>query len=135
MKYLKLFELFNDENWYHGSDNIFTEFKEPNEMTRPTAVLGIWFTKDINFAENFGEHIIKVKLSYNKPYKISLEKWNEMRDNHAKDKIYFNNLRNNLIRKGYDSFYVIGADEKFGKYTVNTPDVIAIFHKNQIQII
>ena len=135
MKYLKLFEELDTKLWYHGTDAEFTEFKEPDDKTAPTSKLGIWFTEDKDYTEYFGKRIITAKLTYNNPYIISLKKWDAMRVAHAKDVIYFNNLREKLIKEGYDAFYVKGEDDLFAGIKIRTPDVIAVFFKNQIQII
>ena len=44
-------------------------------------------------------------------------------------------LRKKLIKEGYDAFYVKGEDDLFAGEKVRTPDVIAVFSKNQIEII
>jgi hypothetical protein len=138
MKYIlsyKLFENIDPEIWYHGTDETFTEFNEPDERTRPAAKLGIWFSNDSEFTELFGSKIIKAKLTFINPYKISLEEWNDMRSDHHDDPIYFSNLRNKLIEQGYDSFFVNGQEDTLGGAKVSTPDVIAVFYKSQIKII
>ena len=135
MKYLKLFEEMNTKLWYHGTDADFTEFREPDDTTKPTSKLGIWFTDDKEYTEYFGNKVITAKLTYNNPYIISLKKWNNIRDTHAKDAIYFHNLREKIIKAGYDAFYVKGEDDLFASIKVSIPDVIAVFFKNQIEII
>jgi hypothetical protein len=135
MKYLKLFEELNDELWYHGTDAQFSEFNEPDDTTKPTSKLGIWFTKDKDYTEYFGNRQIVAKLSYKKPYIISANKWDDMRMSHAKDANWFNNLRQKLISEGYDAFYIVGKIDKFADVNVSIPDTIAVFYKNQIQII
>lgn len=135
MKYLKLFEELNEELWYHGTDAEFSEFNEPNDKTAPTSKLGIWFTKDKDYTEYFGKRQIVAKLTYNKPYVISYDRWDAMRMSHAKDAIYFNNLRQKLISEGYDAFYILGKVDKFADINLKIADTIAVFFKNQIQII
>lgn len=135
MKYLKLFEELNDEIWYHATDAEFSEFNEPNDKTKPTSKLGIWFTKDKNYIEMFGKNQIAAKLSYNKPYIISYDRWDAMRMAHAKDANYFNNLRQRLISEGYDSFYIKGKIDKFADINLEIPDTIAVFYKTQISIV
>ena len=135
MKYLKLFEELNGEVWYHGTDAEFSEFNEPDDTTKPTSKLGIWFTKDKEYTEYFGNRIISAKLTYNKPYIISANRWDSMRMEHAKDANYFNNLRQKLISEGYDAFYITGKIDRFADINVKIPDTIAVFYKNQIQII
>jgi hypothetical protein len=135
MKYLKLFEELNKEIWYHGTGTKFFEFDEPNNLSKPTSKLGIWFSKDKDFSEIFGKHIISVKLYYHNPYIISLSKWDDIRMKHAKNANYFLNLRKKLIDEGYDAFYVKGKKDIFAGQKVETPDVIAVFYSNQIQII
>jgi hypothetical protein len=135
MKYLKLFEELNHELWYHGTDAEFSEFNEPDDMTKPTSKLGIWFTDDKEYTQYFGSKVITATLTYNNPYIISLKKWNDMRNKYAKNVIYFDNLREKLIREGYDAFYIKGEDDLFAGEKVRTPDVIAVFFKKQIEII
>ena len=128
-------EELNDELWYHGTDAEFSEFNEPDDKTKPTSKLGIWFAKDKDYAEYFGDKIINAELKYSKPYIISLNEWDDMRMEHAKDANYFNNLRQNLISQGYDAFYVTGKVDRFAGIYVEIPDNIAVFYKNQIEII
>jgi len=135
MKYLKLFEELSEEIWYHGTDAEFLEFNEPSNITKPTSKLGIWFSKEKDFSNIFGKNIISVKLNYHNPYIISLNKWDDMRMKHAKNANYFINLRKKLIEKGYDAFYIKGKKDIFAGQNVKTPDVIAVFYSNQIQII
>lgn len=138
MKYIlsyKLFENNESEIWYHGTDEDFTEFREPDEKTKPTSKLGIWFTNIEDFTEYFGAKIVKAKLNYKNPCYVTLEQWDDIRRDHAKDVVYFDDLRKRLIKKGYDSFYVRGQDDTFAGTKVNTPDVIAVFYKEQIEII
>ena len=125
----------NKQIWYHGTDEKFTDFKEPNEKNRNVSKLGIWFTNDEGFAESFGPIVMKVKLNFTKPYTISLEKWNDIRSEYFDDSIYFIKLREKLIKKGYDSFFVKGQDDTFAGTKVNTPDVVAVLYKSQIEII
>jgi hypothetical protein len=125
----------NEEVWYHGTDAEFSEFKEPDDKTAPTSKLGIWFTKDKEYTEMFGKRQIAAKLTYNKPYVISYDRWDAMRMSHAKDANYFNNLRQDLISKGYDAFYIKGKIDKFADINLKIDDTIAVFYKNQIQII
>jgi hypothetical protein len=124
-----------EEVWYHGTDAEFSEFNEPDNVTKPTSKLGIWFTKDKDYTEMFGKRQITAKLTYNKPYIISYDKWDAMRMSHTKDANWFNNLRQKLISEGYDAFYIAGKVDKFAGMNVKIPDTIAVFYKNQIQII
>lgn len=138
MKYLikyRMFESNIDVIWYHGTDENFTEFREPNERNRNVSKLGIWFSNDKGFAESFGEIVMKAKLNFNKPYVISLEKWNDIRSEYYDDSVYFVKLREKLMNKGYDAFFVKGKDDVFAGTKVNTPDVVAVFLKSQIEII
>jgi hypothetical protein len=128
-------EEMNTKLWYHGTDADFSQFREPDDTTKPTSKLGIWFTDDKEYTEYFGNKVITAKLTYNNPYIISLKKWNDIRDTHAKDAIYFHNLREKIIKAGYDAFYVKGEDDSFAGMKVSTPDVIAVFFKTQIEII
>lgn len=138
MKYIlkyKLFENLESKVWYHGTDETFTEFKEPDDMSRPVSKLGIWFTDDMEFSEMFGSKVIKAKLSYSKPCYITTKQWNDIRSEHAKDIYYFSDLREKLIKKGYDAFYIRGENDTLGKLLVTTHDVVAVFYKSQIEII
>jgi hypothetical protein len=128
-------EELNEEVWYHGTDAEFSEFKEPNDTTKPTSKLGIWFTKDKDYTQYFGNKIISAKLTYKNPYIISSNKWDAIRISHAKDVNYFNNLRLKLISDGYDAFYITGKIDRFADIDVKIPDIIAVFYTNQIQII
>ena len=138
MRYLKKYKVFenvNTEIWYHGTDEVFTEFREPDDKNRNVSKLGIWFTNDEGFAESFGGVIIKAKLNFSNPRIISLENWNEIRSHYYDDSFYFSELREKLIAKGYDAWYVNGKEDTLGGFKVNTPDVVAVFYKSQVEII
>lgn len=128
----KMFEEISNDYWYHGSDSKFDEFKEIGEHTKPTSKFGYWFSKTEGFAKNFGEIIYKFKLDYNNPYRISFDKWDEMRMEYHDNAKYFENLRNKLIKEGYDSFLIEGKKEIFAGVVMDIPDVIAVFEKSQI---
>ena len=137
MKYLstyKLFESTESTKWYHGTNNKFEKFNEPDG--NGSRSLGIWATDDKELAEMFGEHVIEVELDYKKPFVITTKKWNDIRDEHATDTTYFLKWKDDLIKKGYDALFV-----KENTWTASSgivfkdPNIVAVFSANQIRII
>lgn len=132
LKYLN--ELVLKETWYHGSDYKFDSFE--NFQSSGPSALGIFVTDDKSFAEMFGEYVYEVSIRYSKPYKISMDKWFDIRGEHAKDTIYFRNMRNNLISKGYDSLFIKERETKLSdNTTVRDGNIVVLFDKSQIDVI
>lgn len=126
---IKTFENYTKKIWYHGSDYIFDTF-DRYESKGPSA-LGIFVTDDIGLAELFGNNIYKCIITNNNPYKITMSKWNDIRSNYHNNTDYFKKLRNDLIKKGYDSVYITG--ERWNdEYT--EPNIVVLFNTTNIQI-
>lgn len=135
MKYITTYKLFEStvQKWYHGTSNTFKEFNEPSG--NGSRSLGIWATDDKDLAEMFGDNVLEVELDYKKPYKISADKWNKIRDEHATDTSYFLKWRDKLIADGYDALFV-----QEDSWTASSgvefkdPNIVAVFHASQIRI-
>jgi hypothetical protein len=78
MRYYNILqEMALDRVFYHGTNHDFNQF----EKTRGTVASifgseqvdrqGFFFTDNVEFAKNFGNKIIKVKLRMNKPFDLS----------------------------------------------------------------
>ncbi len=132
-------ETLNENNtpndiWYHGSDYKFDTFE--NFQSSGPSALGIFVTDDKSFAEMFGENVYTVNIRYSKPYKISMDKWDSIRSEHAKDTTYFKNLRNYLVNKGYDSIIIDERENKFSSgMIIRDGKIVILFDKSQINIV
>lgn len=141
MKYIKTkIEKFINEQkepnkiWYHGSDYVFDTFEK--FQVNGSSALGIFVTDDKILAEIFGNNVYNVNIKYTNPYIISMDKWDYIRDKNAKDTVYFVNMRNNLIKQGYDSIFIKERNWKSsGGITFNDGNIVIVFDKSQISII
>ncbi len=141
MKYIKTtIERFINEQkepnkiWYHGSDYVFDTFDK--FQAKGSSALGIFVTDDKVLAEMFGSNVYNVNIKYLNPYIISMDKWDSIRDEHAKDTVYFTNMRNNLINKGYDSIFIKERKwQSSGGITFKDGNIVILFEKSQITII
>jgi len=122
--YYSLNENESKQKWYHGTDHEFDVFKNINGEG-PSQV-GIWSTADKSLAELFGSNVYEVSVSYNNAYKLTIEKWNTLRTEHARDTVWFANWKKQLISKGYDAVFV----KKDASYY--SPDMVAVFDASQI---
>jgi len=116
---------------YHGteSDPFYTYDK-----TTVRDKFGFFFTDDKDYAEMFGRAHVPYYLSIQKPYVITQEKWDAIRDAHAKDAIWFENWRNQLIGKGHDGLIVKFSFISFAGTQIRNPEIYAVFESNQIKI-
>ena len=120
-------------NWYHGSDYKFTSFGD-FKSNGPSA-LGIFLTDDRDLAELFGENVYNVSFNIDNPYKITMDTWDKIRASHAKDTIYFENMREKLIEKGFDSILIKSRSWKSSSgIEFKDGNIIVIFDKNKIKI-
>jgi hypothetical protein len=94
----------DSKRWYHGSDFLFGKF-QAFKNNGPSA-LGIFATDDRGLAELFGAHVYQVKFDIKNPYKISMDKWDKIRDKHAKDTSFFESMRTELSKLGYDGVFI-----------------------------
>jgi hypothetical protein len=123
-----------DKIWYHGSDHSFTSFD--NFKSSGPSALGIFVTSDRGLAELFGSNVYNVKITYNNPKTISMDKWDSIRDKHARDTNYFVNWRNELIQKGHDSIFIKGRSwTSSSGVTFTDGDIVILFDKKQLKIV
>ena len=103
---------------YHGteSDPFYTYDK-----TTVRDKFGFFFTDDKDYAEMFGKAHVPYYLSMQKPYVITQEKWDAIRDAHAKDSVWFENWRNQLICKGHDGLIVKFSFISFAGTQIRNP--------------
>ena len=119
--------------WYHGSDYKFDSFK--NYKAKGPSALGIFATDDINLAELFGSYVYTVTFNLKNPHKITMDKWDNIRDRHAKDTQFFENMRNDLIKKGYDGILIASRSWKSsGGIEFNDGNIAVIFNEEDITI-
>jgi hypothetical protein len=72
------------------------------------------------------------KLKIENPKVLSADKWNEIRDAHAKDTDWFRNWKQELIDQGYDGLKIEGKTEKLGRYDIEQPVQLAAFDNAQV---
>ena len=124
-----------DKIWYHGSDNKFDEFDQ-NKLGEASRKMGFWFTDDKSFAEMFGTHLIEVKLTCKNPKIMSMDKWDSLRLKHKKQTEPFIELRNKLVKEGFDALLVSKrTNTLFGGHTFVDPNVICVFNVKDITFI
>jgi len=122
-----------NQKWFHGSDYKFTTFQ--NYKSNGPSALGIFVTDDKSLAELFGQNIYDVNISYKNPYKITMNKWDSIREKHARDTEYFINMRNDLITQGYDCIFIKNRTITLPSgNTFKDPNIVVLFDKNQIKI-
>ncbi len=126
-------ENYSNDIWYHGSDYKFTSFGD--FKSKGPSALGIFLTDDRGLAELFGENVYKVSFNISNTYKITMDVWDKIRENHAKDTIYFENMRKNLIEKGFDSILIKSRSWKSSSdIEFKDGNIIVIFDKSKIKI-
>lgn len=116
---------------YHGteSDPFYTYDK-----TTVRDKFGFFFTDDKDYAEMFGKAHVPYYLSMQNPYVITQEKWDAIRDAHAKDSVWFENWRNQLMGKGHDGLIVRFSFISFAGTQIRNPEIYAVFESNQVKI-
>lgn len=122
-----------EKTWYHGSDHVFSSFEE-FKSSGPSA-LGIFFTDDIELAKLFGQNVYVATIHVENPYKISMDKWDAIREKYAKQTEYFKQMRQNLINKGHDALFI--KERSFitssGTKFVDG-NIIVVFDKKNIEL-
>ncbi len=116
---------------YHGteSDPFYTYDK-----TTVRDKFGFFFTDDKDYAEMFGKAHVPYYLSIQNPYVITQAKWDAIRDAHAKDSVWFENWRNQLMSKGHDGLIVKFSFISFAGSQIRNPEIYAVFESNQVKI-
>lgn len=152
---LKKFKQFINENlnnniWYHGSNNEFSEFKLINNKGYREFDLPVWyFTKNLKYAKTYGKFLYKVKLYINNIFNTLNKKhfnlFVEYLQNNGKTDIEINRILDEqffrelpywtcedvyycAISNGFDSVLIAEELEKH-------VESIAVFDKNNIEII
>lgn len=123
-----------EQVWYHGTDSSFDSFDITKTKGGPS-IFGLWFTDDAELAKMFGENVYKVRLSYKNPKMITFDKWDDVRERHAKDTGFFLKWKNDLIAQGYDSLYIKERISDFAGQKVRDPNTVAIFNQNDVEFI
>lgn len=122
-----------DETWYHGSDHKFSSFE--NFKSSGPSALGIFVTDDRGLAEIFGENIYEVEISFSNAKKISMDKWDSIREKHAGNTSYFEAMRQQLVSEGYDCLFIGERSwTSSGGVTFKDGNIVALFDKSQIRI-
>lgn len=119
--------------WYHGTDQKFPKF-DLSKLKEGPSKFGFWFTDDKDFAGMFGSNVLETKLKYENPMIMSMDDWDEIRLEHAKDSQYFEEYRKKLISQGHDALFVEERFTKFGSQNVRDPNLIAVFSDDQIEL-
>lgn len=121
-----------DTIWYHASDvpDIidFDDTKLKNEK------FGHFFTDDPETVKGiYGEHVYARRLEVTNPYTISQDKWNSIRDAHARDAGYFKQLRDKIINAGHDSLLVKTRNIQLGRFDIRDPNIMVVFDTSKIK--
>lgn len=126
----------NTENdiWYHGSDHKFTEFEK--YKLSGSSSLGIFVTEDRNLAELFGEYIYATRIKIKNPYQMTMDEWDDVRSEHAKDTVFFTKMRESLIKNGYDGILINSRTWKASSgIEFNDGKIAVVFDKNNIEML
>jgi len=137
MKHIKAYQLFESDTsqvWYHGTDSKFDKFDMSKTKSGPSA-FGLWFTDDPELAKIFGQNIFKCKLSYTNPKIITMDEWDEIRGEHAKDTGFFRTWKTKLLSNGYDSLFVKERKIEFAGHTVRDGNMVALFDQDHADIL
>jgi len=118
--------------WFHGTNSKFDEFDQNKEGIGPSK-MGVWFTDDKDFAGMFGSRIIGARLEIKNPKRLTMDQWDDIRLEHAKDTSYFSSWKERLVAKGYDSIFVEERETTFGSHKVKDPNLVAVFDVGQIK--
>lgn len=119
--------------WYHGTDSKFDKFDITKIKEGPSA-FGLWFTDDPELAKMFGENVYRAKLSFKNPKIISFDKWDNVRERHAKDTGFFVKWKEGLMNEGYDSLYIKERISDFAGQKVRDPNTVVVFNENYIEM-
>ncbi len=118
---------------YHGTSADIEAFDSAMAGDGPSR-FGFWMTPQADFAENFGDAVMPVYLQMRNPHRITGERWNDIRDKHAKDGAWFERWREQLIVKGHDGLIVTGETFVSSRgRSYKDPDVMAVFAPEQIK--
>jgi colicin import membrane protein len=121
---------------YHGTDAEFDAFDLNH--SKQMGKFGHWFTPDEEFAGMFGKNVKAANLDLRNPKVITGEKWNAIREAHAKDGAWFQRWKEQLIAEGHDGLHVKGETHTFnglkGTSTHTDPDVLAAFRDDQVRL-
>lgn len=117
---------------YHGTDKEFNEFNM-NLGRKWASKVGIWFTDDNDFANNFGDIIIKGYVRIEKPLIISSDTFNDWREKYYNNEEWWANKKKEWIKDGYDGLIVKESYSNFAKHNIRNPQIITIFSPNQIK--
>lgn len=115
---------------FHGSESNIDKFDiDKSEKWNKFA---LWFSDDKDLTELFGSNIYEVSIGYNNVFGISGEKWDSIRDNHAKNDEYFANYKKELIDSGYDCLKITYKPTMFGGFEMKGQTIYAIFSNESI---
>lgn len=123
----------SNQIWYHGSDYNFNSFE--NFKSKGPSALGFFATDDKNLAELFGNNVYVVNFNIKNPYKITMNKWDDIRSKHAKDTQFFENMKKDLIEKGHDGISIASRTWKSSNgVEFNDGNIVIVFNKDNINI-
>lgn len=117
---------------YHGTNSDFSIFDKKKIGSGPSK-FGFWFADDPKFVDIFGSTLMPSFLRMLNPKKISHDKWNDIRERHAKDSAWFHAWREQIVAQGHDALWIVSSDEQIGKFSVRNPDIIAVIEPTQIK--
>lgn len=127
MKHIKPYSLFESsthKTWYHGTDQSFDKFEHRGQ--KGPSAFGVWFSDDEEFAKMFGEKVMTAELDIKNPYTISQDKWDSIREKHAKDTEWFKRWREELISKGHDALFIKERFSDFAGMKMRDPNIVGV---------
>lgn len=121
---------------WHGSKSQQTFDAFDPEREGPWK-FGVWSTDDREYAELCSDHghVAAVAVTLERPYRISSERWNAIRDAHHKDGRWFAAWRDKLVEQGYDGLAVDEKRETLAGHAVRTPRIFAAFDPTAVRVL
>lgn len=118
---------------WHGTDaEPFDAFDQ--EKIGPWK-FGHWFSDDAEYADLFGTNVARVSVTLVRPYVLSSERWDRLRDAHHGDHAWFAVWRKKLEAEGYDGLLVEPKVDHLKTFVVRSPCIVAVFDAARISII
>lgn len=132
---------------FHGTDRQFERFSldyAARPGMNPNGHLGVWLAMDRELAQRFGALCLEVNLTVDRPYWMSIrelmtlndrchrELWRD-RDRELTEqesaeigKQFYREYREQLLRQGYDTIYLVEKDDRVDMIIALCPDRLVI---------
>lgn len=96
---------------------------------------GHWFSDDPDYADLFGANVVRVTVTLDRPYVLSSERWDRIRDAHHGDRDWFAAWRRKLEQDGHDGLVVEPKVDHLKTFVVRTPRIVAVFDAARVTIL